>query len=65
MTKKRVFLSLWGVNTKGGKKLLVVEGGYRESKESWREFFSDLNSRGLKAPLMAIRDGGLGLRDMG
>ncbi len=59
--KRACLLVVVGVTRKGEKKLLAVEGGYRESKESWRQIFSDLESRGLKSPLMLIGDGGLGL----
>ncbi len=59
--KRACLLVVMGVNSKGEKKLLAVEGGYRESKESWKEIFSDLASRGLTAPLMVIGDGALGL----
>ncbi len=59
--KRTCLLVVVGVTRKGEKKLLAVEGGYRESKESWKQIFSDLESRGLKSPLMLIGDGGLGL----
>lgn len=59
--KRACLLVVIGVNRKGEKKLLSVEGGYRESKESWKQVFSDLESRGLRAPLMIAGDGGLGL----
>lgn len=59
--KRACLLVVVGVTKKGEKKLLAVEGGYRESKESWKHIFSDLESRGLKSPLMVIGDGGLGL----
>lgn len=59
--KKASLLVVIGVNTKGEKKLLAAEGGYRESKESWKTLFSDLESRGLNSPLMVMGDGALGL----
>ncbi len=59
--KKASLLVVIGVNSKGEKKLLAAEGGHRESKESWKEVFSDLESRGLNSPLMIIGDGALGL----
>jgi len=67
--KNACLLVAIGVNTKGEKKLLAVQSGYRESKESWKELFADLESRGLKSPKMIIGDGALGLwacvREMG
>jgi transposase-like protein len=59
--KRACLLVVVGVTRKGEKKLLAFEGGYRESKESWKQVFSDLETRGLKSPLMLIGDGGLGL----
>ena len=59
--KRACLLVVIGVTKKGEKKLLAVEGGYCESKESWKHIFSDLESGGLKSPLMVIGDGGLGL----
>jgi len=59
--KRASLLVVIGVNSRGEKKLLAAEGGYRESKESWRALFSDLESRGLKSPLMLMGDGALGL----
>lgn len=59
--KRACLLVVVGVTRKGEKKLLAVEGGYRESKESWKKVFSDLESRGLNSPLILIGDGGLGL----
>ena len=59
--KKLCLLVLVGVNHKGEKKLLAVEGGYRESAENWKLIFNDLVRRGLNPPLAVIGDGGLGL----
>ena len=66
--KRACLLVVIGVNKKGEKHLIAVEAGYRESKDSWKALFSDLESRGFKAPLLVIGDGALGLwsaiRDM-
>ena len=35
--------------------------GYRESTESWATVLRDLQDRGLRAPLLAVGDGALGL----
>lgn len=50
-----------GVNERGQKKLLAIEDGVRESKQSWREVLLELKSRGLAIPpRLAIGDGALG-----
>jgi len=50
-----------GVNERGEKKLLAIEDGVRESKQSWREVLLELKSRGLTIPpRLAVGDGGLG-----
>ena len=59
--KKLCLLVIIGVTTAGEKKLVAVEGGYRESRDSWSTLFGNLLARGLKAPLMIVADGGLGL----
>ena len=59
--KRASLLVVIGVNSRGEKKLLAAEGGYRESKESWKTLFLDLESRGLKSPLLLLGDGALGL----
>jgi len=50
-----------GVRADGGKELLALSLGYRESTESWAEALRDLRERGLAAPLVAVGDGALGL----
>ena len=59
--KKACLLTLMGVTEQGDKKLLGIEAGYRESKESWKTLFTDLQERGLSSPLCIIGDGALGL----
>lgn len=49
-----------GVNTHGEKRLLAVEDGVRESKQSWREVLLGLKARGLSGPELGIGDGALG-----
>lgn len=54
-------LVIVGVTEKGEKELLTIEGGHRESKESWLTVLQDLKNRGLKkAPKLAVGDGALG-----
>ena len=59
--KKICLLVVIGVTEGGEKKLLAVQSGYRESKESWKSLFVDLQYRGLSSPLCIVGDGGLGL----
>lgn len=58
--KRLCLLVIMGVNERGEKKLLAVEPGYRESKDSWAFVLRDLKKRGLDAPMLAIGDGALG-----
>ena len=58
--RKLCLLVLIGVNERGEKKLLAVEAGFRESKDSWKAVLSDLARRGLQAPVLAVGDGALG-----
>jgi transposase-like protein len=50
-----------GARENGAKELLAIELGYRESTDSWASVLRDLRERGLRAPLLAIGDGALGL----
>jgi transposase-like protein len=45
----------------GQKKVLAVEPGYRESKESWGEVLRSLKRRGFRAPRLVVADGHLGI----
>ena len=54
-------LAVIGVNERGQKKLLALEDGVRESKQSWREVLLALKGRGLTMPpRLAVGDGALG-----
>ena len=57
---KQCLLVVIGVTEQGHKEFLAVEDGYRESAQSWREVLLDLQQRGLRAPCLAVGDGGLG-----
>jgi len=50
-----------GVLADGRKEVIALEEGYRESKESWAALLRDLKRRGMKAPVLVIGDGALGL----
>lgn len=49
-----------GARADGKKELIAVEGGYRESSESWSALLRNLESRGLICPKLFIGDGALG-----
>jgi transposase-like protein len=54
-------LTIVGARSDGTKELLAMELGYRESKASWADVLRDLRDRGLRAPLLLIGDGNLGI----
>ena len=58
--EKACLLVVIGVDQSGGKQILALAQGYRESKESWQELLKDLQKRGLNEPALAVADGGLG-----
>lgn len=49
-----------GVHVDGTKRLVALEDGYRESKESWLAVLRDLKDRGMRPPALAVGDGALG-----
>lgn len=54
-------LVIIGATEQGTKELLAIEGGHRESKESWLSLLLNLKNRGLKlAPKLSVGDGALG-----
>ena len=53
-------LVVMGVSADGSKEVIALEGGYRESEESWTSLLRDLRRRGMPAPVLAIGDGALG-----
>lgn len=59
--KSLCLLVVIGVTGNGEKKLLAVDSGYRESEDSWRSVFLDLQRRGMEPPLCIVGDGALGL----
>jgi putative transposase len=54
-------LVLVGVRTDGTKELVAVADGERESTDAWAELLRDLRRRGMRAPVLAVGDGALGL----
>jgi transposase-like protein len=59
--EKAALLTVLGSIRDGTKRFLALEGGYRESKESWAEVLRQLKQRGLKTPRLFVGDGHLGL----
>ncbi|WP_226358202.1 IS256 family transposase [Pseudonocardia sp. ICBG601] len=53
-------LVLIGVRADGGKELVALTDGYRESSESWADLLRDCARRGMRAPVLAVADGALG-----
>jgi transposase-like protein len=53
-------LVMIGARPDGGKDLLAVEDGYRESAESWKALLRGLKRRAMAAPVVAVGDGALG-----
>ena len=53
-------LVIVGVTARGQKRLLAIEDGVREPKQSWREGLLNHKSRGMNAPKRAIGDGAMG-----
>src|SRR5215208_5976675 len=54
-------LVIVGVRADGTKELVAVADGERESTDSWSEVLRDLRRRGMRAPVVAVGDGALGL----
>jgi putative transposase len=54
-------LVIVGVGADGTKELVAVADGERESTDSWAEVLRDLRWRGMRAPVVAVGDGALGL----
>jgi len=50
-----------GVRKDGSRVVLGISLGHRESTESWKIVFDDLENRGLRKPLLLISDGNGGL----
>lgn len=59
--EKSALLCVVGLRADGQKELLAISLGYRESAESWANVLRDLRERGMRAPLLVIGDGALGI----
>jgi putative transposase len=58
--EKAALLVVVGAMADGAKEVLAVRPGYRESTESWKSLFADLQARGLEAPKLVVADGAAG-----
>ena len=58
---KEGVLVVWGYTMEGGRVLLSVRLGQRESHLDWLDLGRDLAKRGMAAPVMVISDGAPGL----
>jgi putative transposase len=54
-------LVIVGVRADGTKELVAVGDGERESTDSWAELLRDCRRRGMRAPVVMVGDGALGL----
>jgi putative transposase len=54
-------LVIVGVRADGTKELVAVSDGTRESTDDWAELLRDLRRRGMRAPVVMVGDGALGL----
>jgi transposase-like protein len=54
-------LVIVGVRADGTKELVAVADGTRESTEDWAELLRGLRRRGMRAPVVMVGDGALGL----
>jgi hypothetical protein len=57
---KLCLLVMIGVRADGGKELIALSDGYRESAGSWADLLRDCQRRGMRAPVLAAGDGALG-----
>jgi putative transposase len=58
---KEALLCAWGILSNGRKVLLHLALGNKESYASWKDFFRNMISRGLRTPLVVTSDGAPGL----
>jgi transposase-like protein len=61
MDDRQCLLVIIGATEDGRKELVALEGGIRESEQSWLEVLVELKRRGLQTPAeLAVGDGALG-----
>jgi putative transposase len=54
-------LVIVGVRPDGTKELVAIVDGYRESTGSWEDLLRDCKRRGMRAPMVMVGDGALGM----
>jgi len=54
-------LVIVGVRADGTKELVAIADGYRESTGSWQDLLRDCKRRGMRAPVVMVGDGALGM----
>ena len=54
-------LVIVGVRADGTKELVAIADGYRESTGSWADLLRDCRRRGMRAPVVMVGDGALGM----
>lgn len=54
-------LVIVGVRADGTKELVAIADGYRESTGSWEDLLRDCKRRGMRAPVVMVGDGALGM----
>ena len=54
-------LVIVGVRTDGTKELVAIADGHRESTGSWADLLRDAKRRGMRAPMVMVGDGALGM----
>jgi putative transposase len=54
-------LVIVGVRADGTKQLVAIADGYRESTGSWEDLLRDAKRRGMRAPVVMVGDGALGM----
>jgi transposase-like protein len=57
---REAVLAAWGIDAKGGKHLLGLLPGLKESTTACVEFLHDLGTRGMRDPVLLISDGAPG-----
>jgi hypothetical protein len=59
--EKLCLLVVMGLRVDGTKELVALAEGYRESAGSWADLLRDCARRGMRAPVLAVGDGALGV----
>lgn len=62
VVSKAVYIAI-GVNEKNKREFIGLSINHAESKEGWKRFFQDLQSRGLQSPKLVISDAHEGLKN--